>query len=62
MDDTQQIAEILLSLGQIILEREGCEILANMRKHAQSPTMLQVLLGGEFVLCEGMQEKHFFGR
>ena len=42
------------SLRQIILEREGCEILANMRKHAQSPTMLQVLPGGEFVLCEGM--------
>jgi hypothetical protein len=54
MDDTQQVAEILLSLRQIILEREGCEILANMRKHAQSPTMLQVLPGGEFVLCEGM--------
>ena len=48
MDDTQQVAEILLSLRQIILEREGCEILANM-KH-----MLQLLPGGEFVLCEGM--------
>ena len=54
MDDTYQVAEILLSLRQIILEREACEILANMRKHAQSPTMLQVLPGGEFVLCEGV--------
>ncbi len=45
MDDTQQVAEILLSLRQIILEREGCEILANMRKHAQSPTMFTSITG-----------------
>ncbi len=58
-NDTQFVAGILLDLKQLILEREACRILTDMRECGQtcvrsSSVVFKVLPCGELFVCDGM--------